>query len=60
MLESLLGGDALVRVVDENLLEKINELAVKRSIVGDNVLVAQISLRKQGVVKKLTSIFFIA
>lgn len=41
MLQGLFGGDALLRVVDEDAVEQVEKLTIERCVVGDDVLLRQ-------------------
>lgn len=46
MLERILGGDPLVGIVDEYLLEQVVKLLVEGSVVGDDILFARVKATK--------------
>lgn len=39
MLQGFLCRDALMRIVDEDLFQEVDELAVKRCVIGNDILV---------------------
>lgn len=43
VLEGLLGGDAVVGVVDEDAVEEVEEVGAELVVAGDNVLVGGVS-----------------
>lgn len=61
VLQSLLGRDAMGRVVDEDFLQKIPEVFQERCVVGNDILQrCQRSVKNSRARIRLTSNFFMA
>ncbi|KAL8741170.1 MAG: hypothetical protein Q9190_006194 [Brigantiaea leucoxantha] len=64
VLQSVLGGDALRWIIDENLTEKVKKLLVERIVLGDYVLKTRLAgdaclCNSSGVAKELVQVVHI-